>query len=90
VHRNQSRGLGKVRIHDLRHSAEPPAIALGAHPKAIQVRMGHNSIEITMNRCGHLFDATDEAIADGLDAAFRGPVKPEPPAGLVVPLSVTS
>jgi len=41
------------------------AIAEGAHPKAIQARMGHSSINVTLDRYGHLFPQLDEAIAAG-------------------------
>jgi integrase len=52
------------RFHDLRHTSVALAIASGAHPKAIQVRMGHASITITLDRYGHLFPELDEAIAE--------------------------
>lgn len=39
------------------------AIAEGSHPKAIQARMGHSSINVTLDRYGHLFPEIDEAIA---------------------------
>ena len=51
------------RFHDLRHTSVALAIAEGAHPKAIQVRMGHSSINVTLDRYGHLFPELDEAIA---------------------------
>lgn len=57
----------KTRIHDLRHTAVALSIAAGAHPKAIQVRMGHASITVTLDRYGHLFPEQDEKIAAGLD-----------------------
>ena len=61
----------KCRFHDLRHSSVAMAIAEGAHPKAIQVRMGHSSITVTLDRYGHLFPELDEAIAHAFDARFR-------------------
>jgi integrase len=51
------------RFHDLRHSSVALAIAEGAHPKAIQTRMGHSSINVTLDRYGHLFPELDESIA---------------------------
>lgn len=51
------------RFHDLRHSSVALAIAEGAHPKAIQVRMGHSSINVTLDHYGHPFPELDEAIA---------------------------
>jgi len=51
------------RFHDLRHTSVALAIAEGAHPKAIQTRMGHSSVNVTLDRYGHLFPELDEAIA---------------------------
>jgi integrase len=53
------------RFHDLRHTSVALAIAEGAHPKAVQTRMGHSSINVTFDRYGHLFPELDEAIASG-------------------------
>jgi integrase len=58
------------RFHDLRHTSVVLAIAAGAHPKAIQSRMGHSSITVTLDRYGHLFPELDEAIADAFDREF--------------------
>ena len=63
-------GIAPTRFHDLRHTAVALAIAEGAHPKAIQSRMGHSPVQMTLDRYGHLFPEIDEAIADGLQAAF--------------------
>lgn len=65
-------GVAPLRWHDLRHTAVALAIGQGAHPKAIQQRMGHSSVTMTLDRYGHLFPEIDEAIADGLQAAFDG------------------
>ena len=53
----------RCRFHDLRHTSVALAIAAGAHPKAIQHRMGHSSINVTLDRYGHLFPELDEATA---------------------------
>ncbi len=58
------------RFHDLRHTSVALAIAAGAHPKAIQVRMGHSSITVTLDRYGHLFPELDEAIAVAFDEGW--------------------
>ena len=39
----------------------------GAHPKALQLRMGHSSIMVTLDRYGHLMPGADEALADSID-----------------------
>ncbi|MDE0804227.1 MAG: tyrosine-type recombinase/integrase [Acidimicrobiales bacterium] len=54
----------QCRFHDLRHTSVALAIAGGAHPKAIQTRMGHSSITVTLDRYGHLFPELDQAIAE--------------------------
>jgi integrase len=60
-------GLPGLTPHDLRHTAVALAIAAGAHPKAIQQRMGHSSIMVTLDRYGHLFPEMDERLADRLN-----------------------
>lgn len=64
-------GLDGLRFHDLRHTAVALAISRGAHPKAIQERMGHSSVVVTLDRYGHLFEGLDGHIADGLDGLLR-------------------
>jgi integrase len=59
-----------LRFHDLRHTCASLLIAQGAHPKLIQARLGHSSIQITLDRYGHLFPSVEAALADKLDAAF--------------------
>ena len=53
--------------HDLRHTAAALAIAEGAHPKAIQSRLGHSNITTTLNVYGHLFPGLDDELAARLD-----------------------
>ena len=54
-------------FHHLRHTAAALAIAEGAHPKAIQARLGHASITTTLNLYGHLFPSLDVELAERLD-----------------------
>ena len=60
----------QCRFHDLRHTSVALAIRSGAHPKAIQMRMGHSSITVTLDRYGHLFPELDEAIAVSFDQGW--------------------
>ena len=61
----------EVRFHDLRHTCAALCIALGAHPKAIQERLGHSSITVTLDRYGHLFPKLDETLTQRLDDLYR-------------------
>lgn len=64
--------LVDLRFHDLRHTAVAIAIASGAarNPKALQVRMGHSTIKMTLDRYGHLLPGQDAEIADGMADPF--------------------
>jgi integrase len=64
-------GLERLRWHDLRHTAVALAIEQGAHAKAIQERMGHSSIAVTLDRYGHLLPSIEERIAVGLEESYR-------------------
>jgi integrase len=66
----QSAAGVSCRFHDLRHTSVALAIAAGAHPKAIQSRMGHSSINVTPDRYGHLFPELDDAIAESFSTSF--------------------
>jgi integrase len=78
---------GQIRFHDLRHTCAALLIAQGAHPKAIQAHLGHSSIQVTMDRYGHLFPDALEHLADRLDAARTqartDPERIEPRDGLI-------
>ncbi len=58
-------------IHDLRHTCASLLIAAGAHPKAIQERLGHASITMTLDRYGHLLPGLGDSLADALDSAYE-------------------
>lgn len=59
-----------LRFHDLRHTHAAILISQGEHPKVIQLRLGHSSIQVTLDTYGHLFEGIDEAAAKRLDAIF--------------------
>ena len=59
-----------MRFHDLRHTHVALLIAQGEHPKVIQTRLGHSSIQVTLDLYGHLFEGLDEAAAERLDEMF--------------------
>ena len=63
--------LHGVRFHDLRHTCAALLIAESAHPKAIQQRMGHSSITVTLDRYGHLLPSLDDTLSDALDRTWR-------------------
>jgi len=48
------------------------SLVQGAHPKAIQQYLGHNTISVTLDRYGHLFPDEQDRVADALDTVMRG------------------
>jgi len=73
-----SAGLDGLRFHDLRHTAVALAVAQGAHPKAVQRRMGHSTINMTLDRYGHLFPELDRELAGNVGALLRDAVAGQP------------
>lgn len=73
-------GLPEIRFHDLRHTHASLLIAANVHPKAIQVRLGHSSITVTMDRYGHLMPSAFEGVGERLEALFQGNNKATQPA----------
>src|SRR5262249_61495470 len=67
----QAAGLDCLRFHDLRRTAVALAVAQGAHPKAIQRRMGHSTINMTLDRYGHLFPELDQKVASDVGATLE-------------------
>lgn len=74
-------GLPPIRFHDLRHTHASLLIAAGVHPKAIQARLGHSSITVTMDRYGHLMPSAFEGVGERLEALLQGNRKATEPVG---------
>lgn len=60
-------GLEHLTPHDLRHSAASFAVASGAHVKAVQRMLGHQSAAMTLDRYADLFDGDLDGVASALD-----------------------
>lgn len=65
-------------FHELRHTAASLAIAHGAHPVTVKERLGHSSIQVTMDRYGHMFPSQDQALAEALNATLRESLAEQP------------
>ena len=46
-------GLAGIRLHDARHSHASLMLKQGVHPKVVQERLGHSSIQITLDTYSH-------------------------------------
>jgi integrase len=61
-----------LRLHDLRHTHATLALAAGVHPKVVQERLGHASIEITMDLYSHVVAGVQEEAAAKVAALVFG------------------
>jgi integrase len=66
-------GVPRVTWHALRHFAISCWIEAGLKPKIVQVFAGHSSLQVTMDRYGHLFPSEDHRHAmDAIAGAVFG------------------
>jgi integrase len=64
-------GLPQVSFHALRHSHASALIAAGIDVLTVSRRLGHGTPVVTLNTYAHLFDKTDGAAAQAIEAALR-------------------
>jgi len=65
-------GIRRIRFHDLRHTYATLLISQGENPKYIQSQLGHSSIQITLDRYGHLMPDVHREAAERLDRSVFG------------------
>jgi len=63
----RSTQLPEVRFHDLRHTAASLLLAAGVHPKVVSERLGHASVQITMDTYSHILPNLQREAADAMD-----------------------
>ncbi|MHB8084795.1 MAG: tyrosine-type recombinase/integrase [Dehalococcoidia bacterium] len=64
-------GLKAIRLHDARHTHASILLKQGVHPKIVQERLGHSSIEITLDIYSHVAPGLQEAAAARFDQALE-------------------
>ncbi len=60
-------GLKGIRLHDARHTHASLMLKNGEHPKVVQERLGHSSIQITLDTYSHVAPGLQQAAADRFD-----------------------
>lgn len=53
-------GLPKTRFHDMRHSHATMLLTLDEHPKIVQERLGHSTIQMTLDTYSHVMPGMQE------------------------------
>jgi integrase len=60
-------GLRTIRLHDARHTHASLMLKQGVHPKIVQERLGHSSIQVTLDTYSHVAPGLQEAAAESFD-----------------------
>lgn len=66
----RKKGLKGIRLHDARHSHASLMLKQGIHPKIVQERLGHSSIQVTLDTYSHVAPGLQEAAAKRFDEAI--------------------
>jgi integrase len=64
----QAVGLERLTLHHARHTFASLMIAARVNAKALSTHMGHSSIAMTYDRCGHRMPGSEAEAAGLLDA----------------------
>jgi integrase len=60
-------GIKPIRLHDARHTHASLMLKAGIHPKVVQERLGHASIQITLDTYSHVSPGLQEVAAVQFD-----------------------
>jgi len=60
-------GIKALRLHSARHTHASLMLMQGVHPKIVQERLEHSSIQITLDTYSHVAPGLQEAAARGFD-----------------------
>jgi integrase len=65
-------GVPAIRVHDLRHTHATLGLAAGVPPKVMQERLGHASVQITLDLYSHVVPGMQADAAARIGALLRG------------------
>jgi len=64
-------GLKDIHFHSARHSMASLMLKQNVHPRIVQERLGHSSIQVTLDTYSHVSPGLQEAAAKGFDDFIR-------------------
>jgi integrase len=71
-------GMHGLRLHDARHTHASLMLKQGIHPKIVQERLGHSSVQITLDTYSHVAPGLQGAAATRFDEFLASKLKSEP------------
>ncbi len=60
-------GVRAIRLHDAGHAHASLMLRQGVHPKIVQERLGHASIQLTLDTYSHVAPGLQQAAAESFD-----------------------
>lgn len=63
--------VSHIRFHDVRHTWATTALEAGVHPKIVAERLGHGSIQITLDTYSHVMPQQDRAAGELVASLYR-------------------
>ncbi|WP_127580975.1 site-specific integrase [Paenibacillus koleovorans] len=69
---HEHHAVPKVRFHDLRHTHATILLKRGVHPKIVQERLGHSSINVTLDTYSHVLPNLQEAVLKNIGDSILG------------------
>lgn len=69
--------LPRLTLHGMRHTTATLLLAAGVNPKIVQERLGHASVQMTLDRYSHVTLSMQDSAATLLDAVLSGEARPK-------------
>ncbi|HAM81616.1 site-specific integrase [Ornithinibacillus bavariensis] len=63
-------GVKRISFHGLRHTHATLLLRAGIHPKVVQERLGHRSIQTTLDTYSHVIPGIQEIAATSIQASL--------------------
>lgn len=64
-------GLPPIRFHDLRHTHATILLQMGVNPKIVAERLGHSSVQITLDTYSHVLPSMKKDLAEDFSKAMK-------------------
>jgi integrase len=64
-------GLPRIRFHDLRHTHATILLQMGVNPKIVAERLGHSSVQITLDTYSHVLPSMKKDLSEQFSKAMK-------------------
>jgi len=78
-------GVKKITFHGLRHTHATLLLQSGANPKVVQERLGHRSIQTTLDKYSHIIPGIQEIASTSIQKSLYHSKENEPESDYPIP-----